>query len=87
MTTRARIGKFLRTHADRIDPDGAPRAIGHSFTYELHEGIRFRDDGKGCPLWYLGHADHERAHIEADSRAPWIDWETMTLREYPVGRE
>lgn len=87
MTIRARVGKFLRKHADRIDPDGAPRGGGYSFTFELNEGIRFRSDGKGCPLWYLGKADYERAHLEADNRPPRINWGTMTLREYPAGRD
>lgn len=80
MNIRTRIGKLLRHTADRIDPKGAPRSTGYSFTYELNEGIRFRDDRKGCPLWYLGNAAHDRAHTEADNRAPWIDWKTMTLR-------
>jgi hypothetical protein len=52
-----RLAWYLRCLADRIDPDGAHR-----------EGIRFRDDGKGCPLWYLGRDSYERAHAEADKR-------------------
>lgn len=71
---------LLRRIADRLDPAGAPRSLGHSFTFELGEGIRFRDDGKGCPMWYLGESDYDRAHEESDTDAPWIDWSTMTLR-------
>lgn len=56
----------LRTWADRMDPVGAPKAIGYSFTFERGEGIRFRDDGRGCRLWYLGDSEYNRAHTEAD---------------------
>lgn len=87
MSARSRVGAFLRKYADRLDPDGAPRAIGWSFTFELHEGIRFRQDGRGCSLWYLGQiGDEDKAYTESDTRPPWIDWGTMTLREYPKGR-
>lgn len=64
---RAKLAGWLRTLADRIDHAGAPKGMSMSFTYEDGEGIRFREDGKGCPLWYLGDGDHERAHTEADS--------------------
>jgi hypothetical protein len=58
---------LLRRIADRLDPAGAPRGMsGFSFTFERGEGIRFREDGRGCPLWYLGDDDYERAHAEAD---------------------
>lgn len=76
---RARIGWRLRCFADRVDPDNGPGGMSYSFTFELGEGIRFRDDGRGCPLWYLGAADYQRAHDEADKPAPQIDWKTMTL--------
>ena len=36
-----------------------------SFTYEEGEGIRFRQDGRGCRLWYLGDADYDRAWTES----------------------
>lgn len=58
---------LLRRIADRIDHAGAPKGMSYSFTFECGEGIRFRDDGKGCRLWYLGDDDYERAHTEADS--------------------
>lgn len=38
----------------------------HTFTFELGEGARFREDGRGCPLWYFAD-DYARAHDEADS--------------------
>lgn len=72
---------LLRRIADRIDPAGAPRATGRSFTFELHEGIRFRDDGRGCPLWYLGEADYLRAHDESDTGAPRVDWASIGRRK------
>lgn len=60
------LGIWLRRLADRIDDNGAPRAIGWWFTIEDGEGIRFRQDGRGCRLWYLGNGDYKRAHAEAD---------------------
>lgn len=64
---------LLRQIADRLDPEGAPRGMSYSFTFEDGEGIRFRDDGKGCPLWHLGQDDYQRAHTEADSGAAGED--------------
>lgn len=71
---------LLRRIADRLDDRGAPKAMGWSFTFEQGEGIRFRDDGRGCRLWYCGDAEYERAHTEADDPGSWMDWRTMTLR-------
>jgi hypothetical protein len=62
-----RTGAWLRRLADRIDHAGAPKAISWSFTYEEGQGIVFRQDRLGCPLWYLGDEDYERAHSEAGS--------------------
>jgi hypothetical protein len=67
LTLCARLGRRLRRAADRIDPYGAPRYTSYSFTFERGEGIRFREDQKGCPLAYLGADDYERAHMEADA--------------------
>ena len=61
-----RLAFLLRRVAGRIDREGTPKHMSYSFTFEDGEGIRFRDDGRGCPLWYLGEADYERAHAEAD---------------------
>jgi hypothetical protein len=60
------LAYHLRRIADRIDHAGAPKIVHWSFTFETGEGIRFRDDGRGCPLAYLGDAAYERAHAEAD---------------------
>lgn len=60
-----RLARWLRDLADRIDYAGAPRGVNYSFTIEPGEGIRFRQDGRGCPLWYLGDEDYLRAHHEA----------------------
>ncbi len=70
---------LLRRWADRISYETAPRAIGWSFTFEDGEGIRFRVYGKGCPLWYLGEDDHERAHTEADTAHVRVDWQNLTV--------
>ena len=58
------LARWMRRLADRIDPDGAPRYTGYGFTFEPRRGIQFHADGRGCPLWYLGKADYERAHTE-----------------------
>lgn len=66
MNTRARIGKVLRRWADRIDHHGAPRSIDWSFTIEQGHGLVFHNDRKtGCPLYYLGTDDYEKAHRDA----------------------
>jgi hypothetical protein len=62
---RAFIAYQLRKYADRIDNPGAPKAMSVRFTFEDRVGIVFRDDGRGCRLWYLGDVDYERAHTEA----------------------
>ncbi len=64
---RGQVGWWLRCLADRIDYSMAPRVPGFSFTFERGEGIRWRQDGKGCPVLYQGDANYERAHSEADS--------------------
>jgi hypothetical protein len=40
---------------------------GWSFTFEDYEGIRFREDGWGCRLAYIGDANYSRAHDESDT--------------------
>ncbi len=62
----AAIAYQMRKYADRIDRAGAPKRTHWTFTFEHGEGARFRDDGRGCHLWYYGDADYERAHSEAD---------------------
>lgn len=69
---------LLRRTADRISPESCPRNIHWSFTFEHEEGVRFREDGKGCPLWYLGEGDYERAHTEADTAHMRVDWRAGT---------
>lgn len=64
---RKRIANRLRRWADRFDYAGAPKAIGWSFTFEAGRGIVFREDGRGCRLWYLGDDSYERAHGETDT--------------------
>jgi hypothetical protein len=79
-TAREKIGWLLRRLADRIDDANAPRSTSHSFTFEAGRGFVVNDRGRGCPLWYMGDADYDRAHAEAVDPAPWVDWATMTLR-------
>jgi len=65
-TGRPRIADWLRRIADRLDPDGAFRCTGMSFTFEDHRGLVTNWQGRGCPLWYRNKADYERAHAEAE---------------------
>lgn len=62
---RAFVADRLRFAADRLDRPGAPKAMHVRFTFEEHAGIVFRDDGRGCRLWYYGDQGYERAHTEA----------------------
>lgn len=66
---RSRLAHWMRKWADRIDYRGAPHCMSYTFTFETGEGLRFRQDGRGCKLWYLGMDDYEKAHTEADSAA------------------
>jgi hypothetical protein len=80
MTARTYLAKRLRFLADRIDHAGAPKCMSYAFTFELHRGIVFREGSQGCPLWYYGDADYERAHNEADDPPPRVDWERLAQR-------
>ena len=56
------FANLLRRLADRIDHRGAPKSMGWSFIFIEGYGIRFNDEGFGCPLWYYGDDDYKRAH-------------------------
>lgn len=66
---RAKIGRMLRSAADVLDARGAPRAFPAHFNFVAGEGLVItQTDGvpvsppaPGCPLWYLGEDDYERA--------------------------
>lgn len=63
-----RLAAWMRKWADRIDLHGAPRRTSWSFTFEHNDkGIQYRDDGKGCPLWYYGQDDFHKAFTDSDS--------------------
>lgn len=57
-----------------------PQATGWSFTFENHRGLVWRQDGRGCPVWYLGDADYERAHTEADTDHEIVNWAAGTAQ-------
>jgi hypothetical protein len=67
------VGRLLRQWADRIDPSGEPHLTGWSYTHEKRGPqdtyLLWREDGRGCPVWYMGDADLNRSFTEADS-----DW-------------
>ena len=66
---RRRLAAWLRKWADRIDDERAIKRAGVSFTFERGKGKAVRDDGKGCPLYFI-QSEYERAHTEADSNQP-----------------
>lgn len=72
-----RLAWWLRCLADRIDHAGAPKLMSWTFTFEVHEGIRFREDGKGCRLAYLGDGEYDKAHDQADKPPPRVDWKAL----------
>lgn len=79
MISRPQAGEWLRRLADRIDQPGAPKVTNWTFTFELGNGLVFRQDGRGCPVAYLGDDEFEKAHAEAVYPAPrsW-DWAWLT---------
>ena len=60
------LAGLLRRIADRIDRHGAPKGTHLSFTFERGTGVVVRKDGRGCPLWYYGDDDYERAYDESE---------------------
>lgn len=57
------LGYWLRRIADRVDWWGAPRAPSMSFTIEQGKGVVFHQDRtSGCPLWFHGYGDYEKAY-------------------------
>lgn len=70
MRRQLRLAFWLRRLADRLDPGGAPKITHWTFTFEPGQGTVFRNDGKGCPVAFLGDGDYERAHNEADYPYP-----------------
>lgn len=84
------IADAMRLLADRLDSHNAPRAVGYSFTFESGKGLVFNDQGRGCPLWYLGHDDYERAHAEAEqptSDLPDPQWMDDEGHVHPITPE
>jgi hypothetical protein len=74
------LARALRRFADRIDRDGAPKAIGLSFTFEPGRGVVVHGQAgihrigqPGCPLYYLNDQDYLRAHAEQVDQHAWID--------------
>jgi len=87
MISRQRSGEWLRRLADRIDHRGAPKVTNWTFTFELGNGLVFRQDGRGCPVAYLGGEEFEKAHSEAVYPAPrsW-DWAWLTSEDAQAAR-
>lgn len=90
---RKRVAHRMRIWADRLDVHGAPKRTSWRFTYEDNVGIVFRDDGRGCKLWYYGDDDFDKAHTESDSQtrrsaadraddAPGSDWARHAMLDH-----
>lgn len=69
MPNLPRLAAWLRKWADRIDDSGAIKRAHVSFTFETEKGQVVREDGRGCPLYFI-QSEYERAHEEADSNRP-----------------
>ena len=79
-TITRKAAYWLRRVADRIDRPGAPKATHWTFTFELRKGVRFREDGRGCRLWYYGDADYNRAYTDSDNPPARVDWKALSRR-------
>lgn len=85
-TRRQRFAWWLRMLGDGISPDTGPRGTSpYSFTFEAGEGIRFREDHRGCPLWYMAE-DGDRAHDEADTEHIVVLWKNLESGDGPKTR-
>lgn len=85
-TRRQRFAWWLRMLGDRISPDTGPRgASPYRFTFEEGEGIRFREDGRGCPIWYMAE-DWHLAHDEADTEHAVVNWANVNAGREPRTR-
>lgn len=63
---RSQMARRLRRLADRLDRHGAPKATGLTLRFHDGRGAVIEWHGEGCPLWYLGDEDYERAHTAAE---------------------
>lgn len=80
---KRRLARWLRRTADRIHPASGPQRLVASFTIEPCRGITFWGPElprPGCPLWFYGDEDYQRAHTEVVDRSAWIDTNTGQWR-------
>ena len=97
-TLRRRFGWWLRMLGDRVSPDTGPRLMTEwTFTFDpiprrpagppiqIEWGMRFRQDGRGCPVWYM-EEDYQRAHDEADTEHTVVLWENLEAGILPKTR-
>jgi len=61
-----RLAHWLRGLAERLDYAGTPKGTHWTFTFEPGVGVRWREDGRGCRVWYLNDAQYVLAHTQAD---------------------
>lgn len=86
MNLRTRLARRLRFLADRVDPTTGPRLMTavSGFTFEEGLGVVFRDDGRGCPLWYM-QQDYDRAHDEGGQLVlgqAWVSGRLLTHEQW-----
>jgi hypothetical protein len=82
-----RLARRLRDLADRIDRDGAPKLTHWTWTFEPGRSVRFREDGKGCRVAYLGDDEYEKAHAQSDNPPPRVDWKALAEGRPPYLKE
>lgn len=73
------LAERLRFLADRIHRPSAFKATSLRFRFEDGVGCVVTDSGNvtstggGCPLWYRGDADYEKAHeVSASLHSPFV---------------
>lgn len=73
------LAEQLRFLADRVHRPSAFKATSLRFHFETGAGCVVTDSGNvistedGCPLWYRGDADYEKAHeVSASLHSPFV---------------
>lgn len=83
MNLRRRVARGLGYLADRLAPEDAFRKTCISFEFVTHKGIVTNTEGHGCPLWYQGRANFEKAHERQTERDRQRDED---MREFMQGQ-
>ena len=68
LNLRRRVARRLGFWADRLAPEEAFRKTHIGFEFVTGKGIVTNTEGHGCPLWYQGREDYEKAHERQTER-------------------